>query len=137
MWSQQLYWNLFFCFSMVTLCIFFIFKNHFILKRNPIMCGTTRFSNLPLWYAHYDGSPSFSGNSSLFLFFKNIIRSFFHILIYYNLLIFRLRSFWRMGTTSCKSFFSFKKNLISFFEKMKQYQGTTGICGTSIDLDFY
>jgi len=77
---------------MVTLCIFFIFKNHFILKRNPIMCGTTRFSNLPLWYAHYDGSPSFSD----FVPFGG----------------------WGRPV-------------------MKQYQGTTGVCGTSIDLDFY
>lgn len=27
---------------------------------NPIMGGSTKFSSLPLWYAHYDGSASFS-----------------------------------------------------------------------------
>ncbi len=27
---------------------------------NPITGGTTKFSNYPLWYAHYDSNPSFS-----------------------------------------------------------------------------
>jgi GH25 family lysozyme M1 (1,4-beta-N-acetylmuramidase) len=27
---------------------------------NPIMGGSTAFSYLPLWYAHYDNNPSFS-----------------------------------------------------------------------------
>jgi hypothetical protein len=27
---------------------------------NPIMGGSTKFSYLPLWYAHYDNNPSFS-----------------------------------------------------------------------------
>lgn len=27
---------------------------------SPIMGGSTKFSSLPLWYAHYDSNPSFS-----------------------------------------------------------------------------
>ena len=27
---------------------------------NPIMGGTSKFSSLPLWYAHYDNNPSYS-----------------------------------------------------------------------------
>jgi hypothetical protein len=27
---------------------------------SPIMGGSTQFSKLPLWYAHYDNNPSFS-----------------------------------------------------------------------------
>jgi len=26
----------------------------------PIMCSTTKFASLPIWYAHYDNNPSFS-----------------------------------------------------------------------------
>jgi len=31
---------------------------------NPIMGGSTKFSYLPIWYAHYDNNPSFSDFSS-------------------------------------------------------------------------
>ena len=31
---------------------------------NPIMGGSTKFKSLPLWYAHYDNSKSFSDFSS-------------------------------------------------------------------------
>lgn len=58
----------------------------------PIMCGATEFSNLPLWYAHYDGTPSFS---------------------------------------DFRPFGGWSKPAI------KQFQGTTNLCGTSIDKDFY
>jgi len=27
---------------------------------DPIMCSSTKFSSLPIWYAHYDKNPSFS-----------------------------------------------------------------------------
>ena len=58
----------------------------------PIMCGYTGFSNLPLWYAHYDGRQTFD-------------------------------DFTPFGGWS-------RPNI-------KQYQGTTGVCGTSIDKDWY
>ncbi|KAL9646766.1 hypothetical protein ABK040_001188 [Willaertia magna] len=59
---------------------------------NPIMCGSTEFSNMQLWYAHYDGNPSFS-------------------------------DFTPFGGWS--------------HPNIKQYQGTTNICGTQIDQNFY
>jgi hypothetical protein len=31
---------------------------------SPIMCGSSQFSNIPLWYPHYDNNPSFSDWSS-------------------------------------------------------------------------
>ena len=59
---------------------------------NPIMCGSTAFSGMQLWYAHYDSNPSF-GDFSPF------------------------------GGWSHPA--------------IKQYQGTTSMCGTEVDLDFY
>lgn len=59
---------------------------------NPIMGGSTKFSSLPLWYAHYDGNPSFSDFSA---------------------------------------FGGWSKPAI------KQYKGTTSICSTSIDKNYY
>jgi GH25 family lysozyme M1 (1,4-beta-N-acetylmuramidase) len=58
----------------------------------PIMCSSTDFSSYPLWYAHYDGNPSFSDFSPF--------------------------GGWNSPA-------------------IKQYQGTTSICGTSIDKDYY
>lgn len=58
----------------------------------PIMCGTEEFSNYQLWYAHYDGSPSFSDFSPF--------------------------GGWNSPA-------------------IKQFQGTTSLCGTQIDKDFY
>lgn len=59
---------------------------------DPITGGTTKFSYLPIWYAHYDNNPSYSD--------------------------------WN-------NFGGWTKPAI------KQYAGTTSLCGGSVDKNFY
>jgi GH25 family lysozyme M1 (1,4-beta-N-acetylmuramidase) len=43
---------------------------------NPIMGGSTAFSDLPLWYAHYDMNPSFSDWYSFGGWYKPAIKQY-------------------------------------------------------------